>query len=67
MIRVRECDRRDCGNNPHRKVNSRDYDSVMGFLCSECEDDRSDPMCGLCDRRRSEHAEPFPCDEDEQD
>ena len=61
----RECHRRDCGNNSHRKINPRDYDSVMGFLCDACEDDANDPRCPLCDVPQSRHGEP--CQLDDQD
>lgn len=37
---MRDCTDRQCGNNPRRKVNPNDYDSVMGFLCDACEDAR---------------------------
>lgn len=60
-IRHRECDRRDCGNNEHRKVNPRDYDSVSGFLCNACEDDANDPRCSVCEVPQSKHDDVFPC------
>jgi hypothetical protein len=38
----RECTRRDCGNNLRRKINPRDYDSCMGFLCDQCQDEEDE-------------------------
>ena len=67
----RECTDRHCGMNPRRKVNPRDYDSVMGFLCDRCTDaeneDATDPRCSVCECRKSEHGTEFPCRLDEQD
>ena len=64
---VRDCTDRDCGNNPRRKVNPRDYDSVMGFICDRCTDDANRERCPVCDEAKDEHGEPYPCKWDDQD
>ena len=68
---ARDCTDRHCGNNSRRKVNPNDYDSAMGFLCDRCTDaeneDRDDPRCSVCECRKSEHGDVFPCDLDSQD
>lgn len=64
----RECTDRDCGNNPKRRINPRDYDSVMGFLCGPCEDAAAEPECPLCGLPKGDHEDaPFPCVDDEEE
>ncbi len=65
MSRVGNCTNRDCGNNPNRKVNPNDYDSVMGFLCDPCEDEADEQKgrgfkewCDICGERLSLHETP---------
>ena len=42
-------------------MNPNDYDSVMGFLCSACEDEANDPACPVCGYPRSEHQDETLC------
>ncbi len=62
---MRDCTARQCGNNPRRKVNPNDYDSVMGFLCSACEDEANAPKCPVCGDRVVDHEEGRVCIEAE--
>ena len=55
------CTDRDCGNNPTRKVNPRDYDSASGFLCDRCadaENTKAPEFCPVCGDYASEHSAP---------
>lgn len=60
-----DCTDRNCGNNPKRRVNPNDYDSVMGFLCSACEDEANDPTCPVCGDPKSRHEDERICIEAE--
>lgn len=62
---MRECTDRHCGNNPKRRVNPNDYDSVMGFLCDACEDYENEPKCRVCGERVVDHEDGRSCVEAE--
>lgn len=62
---MRDCTDRHCGNNPKRRVNPRDYDSVMGFICDACQDYEDAPKCRVCGLPVSEHEDGRVCVEAE--
>ena len=53
----RTCDNSYCNNNPRRKYDPNDYDSVMGFLCSPCEDALREEEEEEKERERAEEEE----------
>lgn len=68
MMTVRGCGSPYCANNPL----ASSYEAKHGFLCSDCErieenENETNPRCSVCECRRSEHGDVWPCDLDSQD